>query len=219
LCTKASGTKCPCRNCLVSIEEILYNDPSKFTTRNSDEAEEYLRDAFTIWCKKLHNVRLTIEEKACLQWCKDHSCHPIMPAIFLLEKPYPLFSKYEYSAPDMLHTLIALLEFWIISTLVCTSEVGKLPNWRRQYGYNLGKLDAKIAGFPRKHSIPISFKHFVDGVTAMAGLSNSSNNKNKKNTGMGNLGLIDYQDVCDMAMQLLLCKSIFIYVTLSHYKR
>ena len=166
-------------------------------------------DAFSTFCKKLHNLPLSDQENACLRWCKEKSCLPLMPAIFKLETPYENFSKYDYSPPDMLHTLTALLEFWICSTLVCISEVGKLPHYRREYGNNLGKLDAKIADFPRKHSIPINVTHFSDGVTAMAGLGNNLKSKNKKNTGMGSLGLIDYQDVSDMTMQLLLCKFLF----------
>ena len=209
MCVKSTGTKCPCRNCLVNIDEILFNDPETFKIRDSDEAEENLTEAFSIFCKKIHNVALTNEESASLHWCQQHSCLPLLPAIFKLEKPYEKFSKYEYSPPDMLHTLTALLEFWICSSLVCISEIGKLPRYRNQYRNNLGKLDGKIAGFPRNHSIPISFNHFVDGVTAMAGLGNTLNSKNNKNTGMGSLGLIDYQDVSDMTMQLLLCKSFY----------
>jgi len=151
-------------------------------------------------------VPLNNDEIECLHWCKEHSCLPLLPAIFKLEKPYENFSKYDYSPPDMLHTLTALLEFWVCSSLVCISECGKLPRFRRQYGNNLGKLDAKIAGFPRKHCIPISVTHFPDGVTAMAGLGNNLKSKNNKNTGMGSLGLIDYQDVSDITLQLLLCK-------------
>lgn len=114
ICCKSKNTFLPCRICEISREDLMRSDIATVALRQSNMYKPYLEEAFDAYCHsiKVRKSALSKRELEVLQFCKDKSVLPILPAFFKLRPSYPGHSAYERVPPDHLHTITGILEYW-----------------------------------------------------------------------------------------------------------
>lgn len=189
--------------CEITRSNMMMSNISDQVLRESEDYNFYLKDAFRTFCeyctKPLRSI--TLEQKSIMAFCKQKSVQCLFPTLNSLAPSYPGHSSYERCPPDLLHTLIGLLEFWI--SLVVTI-VAKIASINETYSHAIAILEDLLRTFPFKQAMPFRIKHFSKGLAVYCpGLNGSLDSKT---TGYGNLGMIDNKDVPSLLFQMLVCK-------------
>jgi hypothetical protein len=210
ICCKSKNTFLPCRICEISREDLMRSDIATVALRQSNMYKPYLEEAFDAYCHsiKVRKSALSKRELEVLQFCKDKSVLPILPAFFKLRPSYPGHSAYERVPPDHLHTITGILEYWLALVL---KIVAKISYTIKEYHNAISKLEERILQFPYKQAMPFRVKHFKQGLSTICP-SISSNAKAQASTAKGaygTIGMIDNKDVPSLVLQMILCKSLF----------
>ena len=86
----------PCRMCECPKSRLFDCNVDDIPLRDDDFVRDMLAGAWGAFCKSMQReadtgraVRLTAWEQHVLKECARLSIHPIMPALMMLEKPYP----------------------------------------------------------------------------------------------------------------------------------
>ena len=128
------------------------------------EAEGHLSIAFQAFCKRNRSQYLSKAEKEALAYCDRQSVYYILPAIFRIKKPYPLYNRYDFCPPDILHTVLGgYLKDFLFSTCVIVNELKTIQGGR--YRKNISILDEMIMKFPVNQGGAYELKKFAEGVT------------------------------------------------------
>jgi hypothetical protein len=110
----------PCRFCAITRENLWnIENTSTVRLRQSWDYRKFLSPAFDCFCKVVKGNLLSPEEADILNKCKKYGVHPILPALLLLEEPFPMFTAYTYAPADLLHTFLSgMMRDWIVTTEV-----------------------------------------------------------------------------------------------------
>jgi len=104
----------------------------------------------------------------------------ILPAIFRIKKPYPLYNRYDFCPPDILHTILGgYLKDFIFNTCVVVNELKTLE--RGRYRNSLTLLNEMVRNFPVGQTAAYGLKRFHEGVTPYVVNKKGSKKKSNKN--------------------------------------
>lgn len=198
------GCKKPCRICNCDKCDLLNPSCLGNSIRDSNQASEYLKDAFSAFIRKMKKKKLSTRDLEVLKYCEDNSIEPLQLATMNIELPFKDFSAYEYFRPDLMHTLIGRLKTWCFTTIVICHRIAKLK--KGIFHQSLAHLDDALINFLPNHSLPFKFHHFPEGVTIYC---LASTDKRSKLSTSG-LGKIDYSKMIPLVIQMLLSKLIIL---------
>ena len=104
----------------------------------------------------------------------------ILPGIFRIKKPYPLYNRYDFCPPDILHTILGgYLKDFIFNTCVVVNELKTLE--RGRYRNSLTLLNEMVRNFPVGQTAAYGLKRFHEGVTPYVVNKKGSKKKSNKN--------------------------------------
>lgn len=102
-------------------------------------------------------------ESESLAYCDRESLYYILPAVFTVAKPYPLYNRYNFCPPDVLHTVLGgYLKDWIFNVCVIVTELKSLSP---RYKNNLSTFNGLVKQFPVSQGAGYSLKKFYEGFT------------------------------------------------------
>jgi len=108
-------------------------------------------------------------------------------------------SAYDQFPPDILHTLIGLLQAWASMVITIVAKIQKL--YPEEHGRSIAVLEDLLLTYPYKQAMPFRVKHFQKGLSSICpGLRGKDE---AKTTGYGDIGMIDNKDVPSLVLQLL----------------
>jgi hypothetical protein len=215
----------PCRTCQVHREDMWNVALSqKCELRSSKETRPILEGAFAAFCKSIKKEDITEEEESKLKKCKKWNIQPLKIAMLEFILPFPAFTNFALSPPDLLHTFLSgpcrdyLVTVVVIGTnlqlyihLFLFSNLSRFvtvsifsSECKKYYSNTLSLLDESIASFQAVHSLK-SFRiaRFKKGVSEYVKSALKSNkSKGGGTTGMGGMR---FQDMPSLILQLVIC--------------
>jgi hypothetical protein len=145
------------------------------------------------------------EDLKVLEYCKNSSIFPILPAVLNIEPSYPGFLHSLLFRSDLLHTMIGLLRNWIFYVYVILCRVSKLRRYQHDYFLGPSRLDVAIAEmhYLLQGCMPYEITHFHRGMPMFCRSSKSASTAKLSQSGMSKL---DSSKVASLVLQMLICK-------------
>ena len=103
-----------------------------------------------------------MRDKEILAFCREHSLYPLLPALSELQPAYEDHSIYDQFPPDLLHTLIGLLEYWVSMVITIIAKMQETTN-----PHCLSRLEQMLQDFPHKQTMPYRVRHFTNGLASI----------------------------------------------------
>jgi len=157
----------PCRMCEVAREDMMNSDIELIRKRESQWYKEVLETAWPAFCRYVTapgDVRtLSDRDREVLDFCRAHSIYPIYPAFYELESSFEGHTVYDQFPPDVLHTLIGLLEFWVSMVITIIAKIGKLLD----RPHRISHLEQMLQMFPYKQTMPYRVRHITNGLASI----------------------------------------------------
>ena len=110
------------------------------------------------------NVRtLSERDREVLQFCQAHIIYPILPAVYELQPAYDRHTVYDQFPPDILHTLIGLLEYWVSMVITIIAKMQKILD----RPHCISRLEQMIQNFPYRQTMPYRIRHITNGLASI----------------------------------------------------
>jgi len=104
-----------------------------------------------------------MRDRTTLRFCTEHSLYPLLPALYELEPAYDDHSVYDQFPPDLLHTLIGLLEYWVSMVITIIAKMQEITN----QPHCLSRMEEMLQDFPHQQTMPYRVRHFTNGLASI----------------------------------------------------